>query len=362
MGAAAVNVGRQDLLDGLPLLEKLAKDPGVPWVSANLRRRDGSYPVSRWRTAAWGGLKVGVFGLLRPLPSEDARLGLEISDPEAAAREALKALAGSDAVVCLSNLGLVEELRLAAAVPGITAVVGGGSGEYLAAPQVSGSTLILHAGERGKHLGVLDLASAGLTRGGAAPRSLQDLAELQRLKGEVDGARAVYSHRVTTLEPSAGEDSTIAGWVREYKAAEAAWAQNAAAVVVPPPLPPPARRPGGGGALHVGSAACRPCHAGAYRRWLGTAHSRSSLAIRGRETERQCLECHATALSLAGGPQNEPSVGCEACHGPGGNHRAAGNIARKPPEALCRQCHRGFHAKESFEYGRGYAKVRCDGT
>ncbi|MBI5015806.1 MAG: hypothetical protein HZB55_09995 [Deltaproteobacteria bacterium] len=410
MGAAAVTIGRQDLLDGLPALEALGRNPGVPWVAANLRRRQGTFPFPRWRTVQWGGRTVGIFGLVRPEPDQDARLGLEVSDPEAAAREAVKELRGVDAILALSSLGLAEEQRLAAAVPGITAIVGGGSGEYLAAPQTVGNTLILHAAEKGKHVGVLEVPSAALGRGWAVPRNLQErvalearraaagaeiaglgggtekeliaragndpqrlaqtqsalrtLADVDRALADFDQTRSVYSHRIVTLEPSVGEDAEVASWVRDFKASESTWNQAAGprpVVPAPVPSPPPGtRRAPAGAPLHTGSTACRACHAEAYRRWLGTAHSRAYLALRGKELEPACLACHSSALTRLEGPQLEPDVGCEACHGAGGNHRSRGNIARRPPERLCRRCHRGFHKDEKVDIPGGFEKVRCD--
>jgi tetratricopeptide (TPR) repeat protein len=76
------------------------------------------------------------------------------------------------------------------------------------------------------------------------------------------------------------------------------------------------------------------------------------------EALRQCLHCHATNFRAAAEPAGRPEagdkgIGCERCHGPGGNHEAA--IAAGFPEpaiarprlampaqvvALCASCHR----------------------
>jgi hypothetical protein len=356
----------------------------------------------------WGGLKVGIFGLVRPEPDQDARLGIEVLDPEATTREMVGELKGADAILCLSNLGLAEESRLAAAVPGITAIVGGGSAEFLTAPQVVGNTLVLHAAEKGRYLGVLDVPSKGLGKSWTAPRDVQErlalearltaaraeiaglgggtqaellsragndtrrlahtqaalrtLSDLLQAKEEADKGHAVYAHRILPLDPSIGEDAEVASWVQAYKAAEQDWYRKAGPrPAVSAPVSAPASQPRSPGApLSTGSTACRSCHPQAYRVWLGTAHSRAYLALRGKELERPCLDCHGSSLARAEGPQLEPDVACETCHGPGGNHRARGNIARKPPEALCRQCHRGYHKDGKFAYESAYGAVRCD--
>lgn len=111
---------------------------------------------------------------------------------------------------------------------------------------------------------------------------------------------------------------------------------------------------------YVGSAACLPCHTAEYEQWAGTRHAVGFAALKTEEERRnpRCLPCHTTAydeeqgfvsvedtLALAG-------VGCEVCHGPGGDHLQAppdkkketifGLGSRCPSCAirkLCRRCH-----------------------
>jgi tetratricopeptide (TPR) repeat protein len=77
------------------------------------------------------------------------------------------------------------------------------------------------------------------------------------------------------------------------------------------------------------------------------------------EAVRRCLHCHATDFRAVQEPQGRPeahdaSIGCERCHGPGGNHlrAVAGNFSEPAigqPElapaaqvvSLCGQCHDG---------------------
>jgi tetratricopeptide (TPR) repeat protein len=73
---------------------------------------------------------------------------------------------------------------------------------------------------------------------------------------------------------------------------------------------------------------------------------------------RKCLNCHSTDFEAVGHPAGHPealdhAIGCERCHGPGGNHIAAVNLhfpqlaIRRPRlataaqvVALCGECHR----------------------
>ena len=88
-----------------------------------------------------------------------------------------------------------------------------------------------------------------------------------------------------------------------------------------------------------------PCDEAGY---LGERQTRDSL--------RRCLNCHTTnfraALARSGPESADRGIGCERCHGPGGNHLAALELGLPDPAigrfktssearvmALCAQCH-----------------------
>jgi hypothetical protein len=84
-------------------------------------------------------------------------------------------------------------------------------------------------------------------------------------------------------------------------------------------------------AEYVGSNACRSCHEKEFATWSASPHGRSiaSLETKGEAGNATCQTCHVTALGKPGGyPKGAPPadhadlarVGCESCHGPGGNH------------------------------------------
>ncbi|MGH8707110.1 MAG: 5'-nucleotidase C-terminal domain-containing protein, partial [Burkholderiales bacterium] len=73
---------------------------------------------------------------------------------------------GARAVVLLSHNGLELDLKLAARVRGIDAILGGHTHDGIPAPTVVGRTLVTNAGSHGKFLGVLDLeVKAGAVTG-----------------------------------------------------------------------------------------------------------------------------------------------------------------------------------------------------
>lgn len=84
-------------------------------------------------------------------------------------------------------------------------------------------------------------------------------------------------------------------------------------------------------AAYVGSQACQSCHAQEFETWSKHphAHAVKSLEAKGAASRNDCLACHTTAFGRPGGfpKDGKPaehadfaSVGCESCHGPGGDH------------------------------------------
>ena len=87
-------------------------------------------------------------------------------------------------------------------------------------------------------------------------------------------------------------------------------------------------------ARHVGSDACRSCHAKEYESWAAGPHARAlaTLETKHKAGDANCLKCHTTGFGREGGFQPGAAasahpdlarVGCESCHGPGGDHVGA---------------------------------------
>ena len=108
---------------------------------------------------------------------------------------------------------------------------------------------------------------------------------------------------------------------------------------------------------YVGSEACGSCHADALAWWTSSPHGQAMarLEAQGSHEDPRCVRCHATPLGGFAGDdpakfRTTEGVGCESCHGPGGNHVAAGGgtdniegLGESCPvcviEAVCTSCH-----------------------
>ncbi len=139
---------------------------------------------------------------------------------------------------------------------------------------------------------------------------------------------------------------------------------------------PPDLAPEAGGHKYVGSAVCSSCHHGEahghqYSVWRMGPHARAWAVLSTPSGYAQaaqkkikadppsapeCLKCHAVGASA------DEGVGCEACHGPGGDYvqeaimrdpRAAAQAGLKPvTEATCRRCH-----SKTFDVAAGMKKI-----
>ena len=106
-------------------------------------------------------------------------------------------------------------------------------------------------------------------------------------------------------------------------------------------------------ARYVGTAACKDCHEGEYERFVkhskkaGSWHSVERMASKLTAEELAgCYACHTTGYGKGGFVNHEATphladVGCESCHGPGGDHVANGDAASigKPDMKTCEGCH-----------------------
>jgi hypothetical protein len=107
----------------------------------------------------------------------------------------------------------------------------------------------------------------------------------------------------------------------------------------------------------AGSAACKSCHKSNHKKWKGKTHGKAMESLDGPDAEQvACVRCHATPasygpteLTSVGEYRTDESVGCEACHGAGGEHVKQPSkenivgLGESCPEcvieAICTSCH-----------------------
>jgi 2',3'-cyclic-nucleotide 2'-phosphodiesterase (5'-nucleotidase family) len=160
-----LNIGEIDLVLGWGPLSKLRDEAKFPFISANLRLKDGSAPLPSHAIVTRGGKKIAFIGLLKEGSFTgdywaDRELKVEPSLP--AYLETLKSLPERvDLVVMLSNLGLADTERLVhdlrAQDARVDLAIVSNTGTMSPRPVWSAGVPIVEPGSRGKQLGRVDL-------------------------------------------------------------------------------------------------------------------------------------------------------------------------------------------------------------
>jgi hypothetical protein len=116
---------------------------------------------------------------------------------------------------------------------------------------------------------------------------------------------------------------------------------------------------------YVGNGGCSSCHAGIVQEWVRTGHARAyETLVKKGPFEATCVPCHVTGHGQPGGfteidaTPHLKGVGCESCHGPGGEHirqpeRPYGRVTL----ATCTSCHT-LEMDRTFDYYADLQLVR----
>ncbi|MDY0226167.1 MAG: bifunctional UDP-sugar hydrolase/5'-nucleotidase [Desulfomicrobium apsheronum] len=191
MGYDAMVVGNHEFDNPLAVLRKQERWMNFPLLAANIYDSSGQRLFAPWHLFRLRGLTVAVFGLTTEstaiVGNPEHVKGLVFRPAIDEARELVPRLRNqADVVIALTHLGFAESeipgvpqtgsRALARAVPGIDLIVDGHSHTQLDAPVLESGTVIVQAGEYGKHLGRVDLLWTGrqvrLTGGALLPVNL----------------------------------------------------------------------------------------------------------------------------------------------------------------------------------------------
>ena len=194
MGLDASAIGNHEFDYGQLVLKERAAEARFPFLAANIVG-DGPWKPAEIRTV--GTLRVALFGLTTeetPIATHPRNVtGLVFTDAVAAARRMVAELRPqADLIVAVTHLGVEEDEKLAAAVPGIDVIVGGHTHTKIEQPQTIGGALVLQAFERGVFLGRLDLEI-------------------------VDKKVTAHRYKLLTVTAAGGEEPAVAALVAGYE-------------------------------------------------------------------------------------------------------------------------------------------------
>jgi hypothetical protein len=315
-GIDAVGIGAAEVALGAALLGRLARESSarsLPLLAANVR---GAPLVPSLRLTVAGRALLVTAVVARDAVGD----GLTVLDP---VDSLLPLVAGADgaAVVVMADLDEAGLAALARALPGVALIVGGAVESPTASPLGIGAVRVVHAANHGKTIGWWPWG----------------------------GERCHFD----LIDDSLPDDPRQRALVGEYQ--QVLGTSDLAVDHI------------AAGGAYVGDAACTTCHAAAAQVHGASrhAHALASLERKGYHRDPQCLRCHVTAFAQPGGYTRQrpadwrATVSCEACHGPGRAHVAAGGIAsplRPVGAATCVRCHDAENSPR-FDFAEYWGRI-----
>jgi len=333
MGVAAHNIGAAEALLGPSELRRLARQTGVPLLSANVCDRAGRLVAEPVRVVVAAGRRIALVGVLA---ERYATAELQVLPPHQAALDALHAAGNYDAAIVLAYLPEDELRQFVDVLPEADAIFGGPTGQPIS-PRRIGPALLASATNKGKFLVRLD-----------APES---------------AAAGHWTGRIVELNEQFADDPQQVANIGRFRQqlAEADFAPPQTSFAEQWPLPLPA------GLTVAGTAACRKCHEEDDGLWRQSKHAAAwkTLTDSGAHVDPDCQRCHTTGYGLPGGFTSARhsgalvNVGCESCHGPSQRHAAQPAVPTAylaQAKDRCTVCHDRENSPK-FSYASYWKKI-----
>lgn len=332
LGYEALNVGHREAQLSASQLRELKGSSPVPMVCANLLDRTTGAPLFDThkivRRGAWRIALVGVMDA-RGL-GDNLGEGLTVEAPEVALGKLLPQLKGK--ADCIALLAFTDEETMTALAQQfyeLDVILGGRVRQPSQQLLKENRSLILATTNESRAVGVLQ------TRVLAPGR-------LEAVKGEV----TLVSDQI----PQAQEIAVLAAEYRkEIRGTKLAIDDPA---TLQADMVPGVQAK----ATYAGTENCLSCHPKAGQKWAQSGHASAfaSLIAFKADADPNCISCHTVGFGTPSGYRREfiaaklVDVGCESCHGPGGQHIAERRSGREAITHFrpigagdCQKCHHG---------------------
>ena len=186
MAYDAINLSERDLVLGASFLQEKGTALKLPFISSNLISNKTGKPIfTPFIVKKAGQINVGVFGLMdQPLPSQKANNAYIVKNQNEAAREMISSLRGkADLIVALSSLPKEKNVKLLEDFSDIDFVIS--TDKRTHAPIRVKNGCILSSGDKGRHLGMLNIRLSSMNR----PLGLQDLSKEGQIRSNLSWVR-----------------------------------------------------------------------------------------------------------------------------------------------------------------------------
>lgn len=348
LGYDALNIGQREAHLSAAQLRELKAHAPVTMLSANLIDKATGAPLfDTHKIIRRDGRRVALVGVLDGHSLGDALgEGLAVEDMNVALGRLLPQLKGqADCLVLLAFADETTMTNLARQFYEIDVILGGKVRQPSQQLIRENRSLILATTNEARAVGILQIA----------PQSPH---HFTALRGEVQ----LVSDRVP-------QDETIAALAGAYREEIR---QTRLAIDDPASLRDdmvPGVQPHNS---FAGTQSCIQCHPSAGKVWRESGHARAfeTLVSFRADADPNCISCHTVGFGTASGFRREAgvnspfiNVGCESCHGPGGEHvkaRSAGGTVdthfRPVGAGDCQKCHHGEFSRP-FDYATFWPDV-----
>lgn len=296
MGLAVHNIGRSELALGPDVLKTMMTESAVPFISANIKDKDGQPIAPAHRVVSVDQHRFAVIGVLAP---KFKTVGVKISDPKQAVLDEVGKIGGDvDAIIVLAYLEQEALEQLAQQVPEVDLVLGGPTGQTMT-PQKPAATWLASTTNKGKFVIHFRYTPQQAQRWSGQILEVSD--DYLENSDQLDNLKAFYE-----LLGEADLVATETGLKRQIKRQQIHGKQFA------------------------GNQNCQSCHVQDCSHWSSTkhAHAWETLTNKLSHVDPYCQQCHTTGYGQSGGffsiaqSKTMVNVGCESCHGASADHAA----------------------------------------
>ncbi|MBU0960356.1 MAG: hypothetical protein KKD01_07005 [Proteobacteria bacterium] len=420
IGYDAVGIGPLDMAAGMDFLQTgVAED--FPWISANISD-DRDKPLFRqWISKEIQGVQVVITSLSAPpttLPPS-----IKVAPWESILPELLPRMTkdrNNPFIILLSTLSTEENRLIAEQYPAINLLLGAGQHLRNASPQLINNTLVTQTDKQGQYQGLLEISfGKQRTWGQNREKQLADLQnrlgslnwQLQRLEKKSAGNtskekysgtiarlhkdRDTINAQIASLQDTITKEQSPDMFTDQYQyrfiGLESNMPDDSSTDNILKDLnrqirqlhkkPSKAKKTTDTMTLFspwrdlVGFRVCESCHVLQTEFWQTTQHARAytTLAVKEKNLDLECLPCHVTTDLFTTSLQNLPkehlltlprelqSVGCESCHGSGKTHSVDPErfkMVRLPGKNICLNCHTPEH-DDNFDYETKLVPISC---
>jgi hypothetical protein len=341
LGYDALNVGQREAGLSASQLRELKAHAPVTMLSANLLDKATGAPLfDAYKIVERAGWRVGLVGVLdgRAL-GESLGEGLAVEEMNVTLGRLLPKL--KDRADCIVLLAFADETAmtgLAQQFYELDVILGGKVRQPSQQLIKENRSFILATTNEARAVGFLQVASRGPHQLGAIMGEVKLVDEKIPQSQEIGALAIAYREEIRGTKLAIDDPATL----RED--------------MVPGVQPHN---------TYAGTQSCAQCHPSAFKAWGRSGHARAfaTLTAFQADADPNCIGCHTVGFGTATGFRRDAAadspfrnVGCESCHGPGGEHvkaRSSGGeiITHFRPVGAgdCQKCHHGEFSRP-FEY------------